>query len=105
MLKRIAIAFFLILSAISLSIAENQPPEKGKAILLEINSAIGPATQDYFHRGLEKAVAENAKLLILQMDTPGGLDKSMRGIIKDIISSPIPVVSYVAPGGARAASA
>lgn len=76
-----------------------------KAILLEINGPIGPATQDYFHRGLEHAISKHAEFVILQIDTPGGLDSSMREIIKDILASPIPIVAYVAPDGARAASA
>ena len=75
------------------------------AILLEINGAIGPATSRYFVRGLEAAVARGSRLVILEIDTPGGLDTSMRDIIRAILASPIPVVSYVAPSGARAASA
>ncbi len=84
------------------AVADQQP---GKAVLLDINTAIGPAVQDYFHRGLEKALQDHAKLVILRIDTPGGLDKSMREIVKDIAASSVPVVSYVAPEGARAASA
>ena len=81
--------------------AESAPP----AVLLEINGAIGPATQDFVHRGLAQAAVAKAPVVILQIDTPGGLSDSMRGIIQDIIASPAPVLSYVAPSGARAASA
>lgn len=75
------------------------------AILLNINGPIGPAVSDYVNRGIKKAEEDHAGIVILQMDTPGGFDHSMRDIIKNILSSSIPVVSYVAPGGARAASA
>lgn len=75
------------------------------AILLNIKGPIGPAVSDYINRGIKKAEEDHAGIVILQMDTPGGFDHSMRDIIKNILSSSIPVVSYVAPGGARAASA
>jgi len=75
------------------------------AVLLSINGAIGPAMHDYIQRGLSKAAEQRAQVIILQIDTPGGLDVSMRKIIQGIIASPVPVVSFVAPGGARAASA
>ncbi len=74
-------------------------------LVLTLNGAIGPATADYVHRGIERARAQGAQLLVLQMDTPGGLDTSMRAIIKDILAAPMPVAAFVAPGGARAASA
>jgi membrane-bound serine protease (ClpP class) len=72
---------------------------------LNIVGAIGPATSDYIQRNFDKAVERGAKIIILRIDTPGGLDTSMREIIKKIIASPLPVVGYVAPSGARAASA
>jgi membrane-bound serine protease (ClpP class) len=75
------------------------------AAVLEIDGAIGPAVSDYLKRGMAKAIGAKARLVILQMDTPGGLDSSMRDIIQRILASPVPVVTYVAPEGARAASA
>ncbi|MCB1689565.1 MAG: nodulation protein NfeD [Halioglobus sp.] len=78
---------------------------RADAWLIEIDGAIGPAMADHFVRGLEQAEEANAELVIMRIDTPGGLDISMREMIKVMLAAPLPVVAYVAPGGARAASA
>jgi membrane-bound serine protease (ClpP class) len=74
-------------------------------VLVKIDGAIGPATANHVHHALALAAKLKSPLVVLQIDTPGGLDASMRSIIKDILASPVPVASYVAPNGARAASA
>ncbi|OGT43658.1 MAG: hypothetical protein A3F13_10080 [Gammaproteobacteria bacterium RIFCSPHIGHO2_12_FULL_40_19] len=73
--------------------------------VLNIQGAIGPAVQDYVLHGIKESEKLQAKAIVLTMDTPGGLDTSMRGIIKSILHSPVPVISFVYPSGARAASA
>ncbi|HXD13698.1 MAG TPA: nodulation protein NfeD [Xanthobacteraceae bacterium] len=75
------------------------------ALILDIDGAIGPPTADYVVSALAAAKPDEVGLVILRMNTPGGLDTSMREIIKAILASPIPVATYVAPNGARAASA
>jgi len=93
----------LILASIWSQAAPVEATNKG--VFITIDGAIGPATKDYFIRSLRKAEQRHARLFIVQLNTPGGLDTSMRDMIQAILASPMPVVSYVTPSGARAASA
>ncbi len=78
---------------------------EGSVLLVELQGAIGPASSRFVQVALEHARNQSASLVILRLDTPGGLDSSMRDIIQSLLASPIPVAVYVAPEGARAASA
>jgi len=77
----------------------------GVAVLLDLDGALGVATAEYIIDGINDANAQNASLIIIRMDTPGGLMEPMRDIIQAILNSDVPVVTYVSPGGARADSA
>ncbi len=106
-MRRLAAAFLTpLLLALWATLALGQATgPSNTAILVEIKDAIGPATREHFLKALEKAETDRAQLLILMLDTPGGLDAAMRDMIQGILNARVPVVTYVAPSGARAASA
>ncbi|MDF2462524.1 MAG: hypothetical protein K0Q43_759 [Ramlibacter sp.] len=94
-----SITVVLVLS-LSCAIASAAP-----VVALQLQDAIGPASADYLVRGIRKAGESGAPLVVIQLDTPGGLDTSMRQVIQAILASPVPVAVYVSPEGSRAASA
>jgi len=105
-MDRLSVCRGLLLALLLTGAGDALAREAGnRGYLLDISGTIGPATADYIDRSVSKAEKQQAELVILRMDTPGGLDTSMRVIIKRIIGAEVPVVGYVAPGGARAASA
>ncbi|WP_206606185.1 NfeD family protein [Steroidobacter cummioxidans] len=106
---RVLLSLLPLLAWMSAAWTGQQPssPEQRQPTLLhlEIRDAIGPATSSFFLQALQRAQERNAQLVVLEMDTPGGLDSAMREMIQAILASSVPVVIYVAPSGARAASA
>lgn len=87
------------------SAAAADTPTGPFAYSIELHADIDPATQRWIHNALNEAKDKHATVAILRIDTPGGLDSSMRSIIKDVLAAPMPVIAYVYPNGSRAASA
>lgn len=98
-------AIVLLICFFALLFASGTWAAKGDIYIVNINDAIGPGIAEYIKDSIEKAENEEAACLIIELDTPGGLAESMRLIIKDILGSNVPIVVFVAPRGARAASA
>jgi membrane-bound serine protease (ClpP class) len=94
-----------LLIAASISIGTEAQAANSRIDVLYVNGTINPALANYIERGINQAEEDNAIACIIQLDTPGGLDTSMRDIVKDIVSAQVPVVVFVSPSGARAASA
>jgi membrane-bound serine protease (ClpP class) len=100
----LALILFIGLS-MPVAVLGQAPPESNEAMIIELEGPVNPGTALYVIRGLEKAKKTGAALSIIRLDTPGGLGSSMRSIVKAILNSPVPVVVYVGPKGAGAASA
>ncbi|MDZ7826998.1 MAG: nodulation protein NfeD [Gammaproteobacteria bacterium] len=97
--------FASLLALVLFCVVASAPARAAEVRVLQFEGSVGPATADWIIRSLEDADAAGAELFVIRMDTPGGLDAAMRDIIKAILESPVPVATWVAPGGSRAASA
>ncbi len=105
-MKKLVIPILVLLIALQWICAPGgQAAEQNEIYIIKVNDAIGPGIADFLKSGIKKANDDSAACLIIELDTPGGLAESMRVIVKAILASRVPVVVYVAPGGARAASA
>lgn len=102
---RIAMLALLTCTAAGMIASGWAASQDTRVVVFPVQGVIGPATSDYLIKGLTDAAGGNAMLAVIELDTPGGLDSSMRAIVQAILASPIPVATFVSPAGARAASA
>jgi membrane-bound serine protease (ClpP class) len=102
---RAATLILAILSTIAAIVLAAPASAARRAVVLDVDGAIGPAIADYIVHELHAVNPDDVGMVVLRMNTPGGLDTSMRKIISAILASPVPVATFVAPSGARAASA
>ncbi len=102
-IRRIVLAIVVLLLAISIGV--NAKAQNAAVDVITIKGTINPVLVDYVKRGIEHAEDSNAQALIIRIDTPGGLDSAMRDIVQLIVNAHVPIVVYVSPAGARAASA
>jgi membrane-bound serine protease (ClpP class) len=103
--KIFSIFLFLGLILSFYHLLQAKEDKKNEVLVIKVNGIINPVASEYINKSIKKASEMNAEALIIELDTPGGLDTSMRLIVKDILDSPVPIVVYVSPSGARAASA
>lgn len=102
--RHIALVTLVLAPGLSL-VARPAPAPTGPVVVVNLDDTVNPVSAEYVQRGLAYAASQNARAVVLELDTPGGLDASMRAIIQAIFASPVPVIGYVAPSGARSASA
>ncbi len=106
MLRKLRLTLLIgILSATAIAMASGAEAANPKIDVLEVKGVINPVVANYINRGITQSEEANTLACIIQLDTPGGLDTSMRDIVKDIVDAEVPVIVYVSPAGARAASA
>lgn len=96
--------FLIFLTLFSFSVALSVENRK-EVMVITVSGVINPVSAEFIGKSIKKANEKKAEALLIELDTPGGLDTSMRNIVKDIIGSEVPVVVYVSPSGSRAASA
>src|SRR3989304_4653085 len=101
-IRLLLLSCLLIAASVSIASAKSATPT---IVVLTAKGIVNPILADYIQRGINQAEERNAIAVIIQLDTPGGLDTSMRDIVQNMVSARVPVVVYVSPSGARAASA